>query len=341
MPVAPHLGHAIILKVTTTAPASLHSRGIFAITIVGVLGVLVSFASTVIAFVGIESAAGTPMLHGADNELGYPSSAFSMALFVIALTIGAAQLAGASISPAWWRALATVFALGVVFQLWAAYLAFTWLLAAQFILMLLLFALTLPRLKRDGRPLELGMFLAVASVAGFFAAFRLTVDKVGTFTTPDIAPSCNVSVLVQCGKNLASWQGSLFGFPNPLLGVGGWMALFVIAVLIISGVTFARWFWIALNVGISAALAFVIWLITESIFDLSTLCPWCMATWSVVIPSFWLITLHNLRSGYIPVSARFRRLAAAAYGFVPLITLLSYIVVAVIAQMRLDLINHL
>jgi len=270
-----------------------------------------------------------------------------MALFVIALTVGAARFAGADISPSWWRALATIFAVGVVFQFWAAYLAVvaqlsvTWLLAAELVLMALVFALTLAHLRRDGRPLELGMFLAVASVAGFFSAFRLTVDKVGTFTTPDIAPSCNVSVLVQCGKNLASWQGSLFGFPNPLLGVGGWMALFVIAVLIISGAAFARWFWISLNVGITLALAFVIFLITESIFALGTLCPWCMATWSVVIPSFWLITLYNLKSGHLRAPARLRSFGTAAYGFVPLITLVSYVVVAVIAQVQLDVIHRL
>ncbi len=326
---------------TTTAPAPLPRRGILALTLAGALGVAVSFASTVIAFVGIESASGIPKLTGADNELGYPSSAFSMALFVIALTVGAARFAGADISPSWWRALATIFAVGLVFQVWAAYLSFTWLLAAQLVLMAVVFGLTVPHLRRDGRPLELGMFLAVASVAGFFAAFRLTVDKVGTFTTPDVAPSCNVSVLVQCGKNLASWQGSLFGFPNPLLGVGGWMALFVIAVLIISGVSFARWFWIALNVGITLALAFVIFLITESIFVLGTLCPWCMATWSVVIPSFWLISLFNLKSGHVPVPARLRSIAATAYGFIPLITLVSYIVVALIAQLQLDVIHRL
>jgi uncharacterized membrane protein len=335
------LAHAIILRVTTTPPTFLLRRGILALTIAGGVGVLVSFASTVIAFVGIESAAGIPKLIGADNELGYPSSAFSMALFVIALAIGAAQLAGASLSPAWWRALSTIFAVGVVFQIWAAYLAFTWLLAVQLLLMTLIFALTVPRLHRDGRPLEIGMFLAVASVAGFFAAFRLTVDKVGTFTTPDIAPSCNISVLVQCGTNLKSWQGSLFGFPNPLLGIGGWMALFVIAVLIISGVSFARWFWNATNVGVTLALALVIWLITESIFELHTLCPWCMATWSVVIPTFWLVTFYNLKTEHIPVPASIRKLAEAAYSFVPLITLLSYVVVAIIAQLRLDVINHL
>jgi len=327
--------------VTTTPPTFLLRRGIPTLTAVGAFGVGVSFASTAVSFAGIESASGIPRLIGADIELGYPSSAFSMALFVIALTVGVAQLAGAVISPAWWRALATIFAVGVVFQVWTAYLAFTWLLAAQLVLMAVVFALTVPRLRRDGRPLELGIFLAVASVAGFFAAFRLTIDKVGTFTTPNIAPSCNISVLVQCGTNLKSWQGSLFGFPNPLLGVGGWMALFVIATLIISGVSFARWFWIAINVGVTLALAFVIWLIYTSIFELHTLCPWCMATWSVVIPSFWLVTFYNLKTGHIPVPTSIRRIAAAAYSYVPLITLLSYVIVAIIAQLRLDLINHL
>lgn len=326
---------------TPNSPEYRQLRSGILLASLGAVGVLVSFVGTVISFVGLETASGIPKLVGADNELGYPSSAFSMAIFVVALTVGAAQLARASVSPGWWRALGTVFAVGVVFEVWAAYLSFTWLLAAQLVLMALVFAVTVPRLRRDGRPLELGMFLAVASVVGFFAAFRLTVDKVGTFTTPDVAPTCNVSVLVQCGKNLQSWQGSLFGFPNPLLGIGGWLALFMIAVFIISGVTFARWFWITLNVGITGALALVIWLITESIFDLGTLCPWCMATWSVTIPAFWLITLYNLKSGAFRVPERARRAFAAAYGYVPLITLLSYIVVAVIAQVRLDVLNRL
>ena len=330
------------------SPTELRSRrGILALTIVGAVGVVVSFASTAVAFAGLKAAKGIPKLVGADNELGYPSSAFSMALFVLVLTVGAAQLAGALISPAWWRALATIFAVAVVFQLWAAYLALvaqlaiTVALVAQLVLMALVFALTVPRLRRDGRPLELGIFLAVASIAGFFSAFRLTVDKVGTFTEPDVAPSCNVSFLVQCGKNLASWQGSLFGFPNPVIGIGGWSALFMIAVLIISGVSFARWFWIAINVGITLALAFVIFLITESIFGLGTLCPWCMATWSVVIPSFWLISLYNLKAAHLPVHARLRSLATVAYGYVPLITLVSYVIVAAIAQMQLDVIHRL
>lgn len=302
---------------------------------------LVSFGSTVFTLLGLENATGVPKLVGADNELGYPSSAFSAVLFVIILTVTVAQLAGSSISPAWWRALCTALAIGVVFQTWAAYLNLSWFLAAQLLLMLLVFAFALLRLKSSGPALGLGIILAVASAVGFFAAFRLTVEKVATLTAPDIAPSCNVSVLVQCGKNLVSWQGSLLGFPNPLLGIMGWMALFMIAVLIIGGVTLPRWFWITQSIGITAALAFSIWLIIQSIFVLGTLCPWCMVTWAMVIPIFWLITLHTLKSGYFSSSQVVKRAAAAAYGFVPLITLLCFVAVAALAQVRLDLINHL
>jgi hypothetical protein len=112
--------------------------------------------------------------------------------------------------PAWWRALATIFAVeGLVFEICrclpvAFRLPVAWLLAAQLVLMAMVFRAV--RAFVDGRPSNWD-FLAVASVAGFFAAFRLTVDKVGTFTTPDVAPSCNVSVLVQWQEPSSSWAG--------------------------------------------------------------------------------------------------------------------------------------
>jgi uncharacterized membrane protein len=315
--------------------------GTIVLTAVGALGVLTSFIATVAAFVGLESSAGTPKLIGADNELGYPSSAFAMVIFVLALAIGAAQLSGARLPQGWWTALVVVFSVGVVFVLWAAYLAFTWLLLVQLLLMAVALAVAISRFQPNGSFAVLGVSLTVLSIIGFFAAFRLTMDKVGTFTNPTVAPSCNASPLVQCGKNLGSWQGSLFGFPNPLLGVGGWTAVFVIGALILGGVSFARWFWIAMNIGVAGALALVVWLIYQSIFVIGTLCPWCMVTWAVTIPAFWLVTLHNLRSGNFPVPARARSFFAGAFTFIPLITLICFIVIALIAQVRMDWIHRL
>jgi hypothetical protein len=72
---------------------------------------------------------------------------------------------------------------------------------------------------------------------------------------------------------------------------------------------------------------------------LGILCPWCMVTWAVTILLFWLVTLRNVRLGYFGV--RMARVFGPAYGWVPLITVASYIAVAVVAQLRLDALSYL
>jgi len=189
------------------------------------------------------------------------------------------------------------------------------------------------------RPVALGIFFIVAGVIGWYAAFALTIEKFVTLTNPTEALGCDFSVLVQCRANLESWQGSLFGFPNPVIGLAAWIAPIVVGVALLSGARFARWFWVLFNLGVVAALAFVLWLISQSVFVLGTLCPWCMVTWSVTIPLFWALTLYNLREGTIPVPERARRVAGSLYSWVAVITLASYLVVAVVAQLRLDVLG--
>ena len=191
------------------------------------------------------------------------------------------------------------------------------------------------------RPVALGIFFIVAGVIGWYAAFALTIEKFVTLTNPTEALGCDFSVLVQCRANLESWQGSLFGFPNPVIGLAAWIAPVVVGVALLSGARFARWFWVLFNLGVVAALAFVLWLISQSVFVLGTLCPWCMVTWSVTIPLFWALTLYNLREGTIPVPERARRVAGSLYSWVAVITLASYLVVAVVAQLRLDVLGSL
>ncbi|NQX27572.1 vitamin K epoxide reductase family protein [Microbacteriaceae bacterium VKM Ac-2854] len=191
------------------------------------------------------------------------------------------------------------------------------------------------------RPVTLAVLLIVLGVIGWFAAFTLTVEKFEALENPGAALGCDFSLLVQCSANLDSWQGSLLGFPNPILGLAGWIAPIAVGVALLAGARFDRWFWITFNVGVAAALGFVIWLISQSIFVLGTLCPWCMLTWSVTIPLFWLVTLRNLREGVLPASERIRRIAGAAYGWIPFITVVCYLVIAIIAQVRLDVLSYI
>ncbi len=190
------------------------------------------------------------------------------------------------------------------------------------------------------RPTALAVFLIVAGIIGFLAAFALTLDKIHLLQNPNAQLDCNFNVLIGCGKNLNSQQGSLFGFPNPILGLAGWTATIAVGVGIFAAGRFARWYWLLFNLGVVGALALVIFLITASVTVLNILCPWCMVTWAVTIPTFWAVTLYNLREGHIPVPASARRLFGTLYSWVPLITVVSYAIVAIIAQIQLDWIHR-
>lgn len=199
----------------------------------------------------------------------------------------------------------------------------------------------MPRSEPYQRPTALAIFLIIAGAIGFAAAFTLTIDKIHLLQDPNAQLSCNFSVLIGCGTNLGSWQGSLFGFPNPLIGIAAWSVVITIGAAILAGARFARWFWIGLNIGMVGAIALVIWLIGQSIFVLDILCPWCMVTWSVTIPLFLAVTLYNLKAGNIPATASVRRAAAGAYSWLVVITLACYIVVAVIAQLKMDVLHRI
>lgn len=197
----------------------------------------------------------------------------------------------------------------------------------------------MPQHQTHTRPTALAIWLVIAGAVGWWAAFSLTMERFHLLADPDALASCDFSVLVQCTANLESWQGSVFGFPNPIVGLAGWVAPIVVGMAILARARFARWFWLLFELGLTFAFVFVIWLIGQSIFVLGTLCPWCMVTWVVTIPTFYAVTLHILRAGILPASESVRRGADGLMGWVPLLAVVSYAILAVIAQVRLDVLG--
>lgn len=197
--------------------------------------------------------------------------------------------------------------------------------------------MTQPPLVRRGLPIALTFI--ITGVIGWYAAFMLVLDKLSVLANPEVDLDCNISVIVQCGKNLGSWQGAILGFPNPILGVAGFVAPMAVGVALLAGASFARWFWISFNVGVLGAFAFCMWLAFQSIFVLGTLCPWCMLVWAATIPLFWTLTLSNARAGVFGVGMT--RAGAALLSWVPAITVAGYLSIAVVAQLRLDVLATL
>ncbi|MBC2644843.1 MULTISPECIES: vitamin K epoxide reductase family protein [unclassified Rhodococcus (in: high G+C Gram-positive bacteria)] len=151
----------------------------------------------------------------------------------------------------------------------------------------------------DGVPFarSLPWLLLIGGIVGLAAAFVLTVEKFALAADATYIPSCSLNPVLNCGSVMATEQASVFGFPNSLLGIAGFAVVAVTGAGLLAGARFARWYWLGLQAGVTAAAVFVHWLIVQSLYVIGALCPYCMAVWAVTIPIFWYVTLRNLHHG--------------------------------------------
>lgn len=147
--------------------------------------------------------------------------------------------------------------------------------------------------------------LIVAGIVGLICSFIITLDKMRLLENPNFVPNCNLNPIISCGSVMSSAQGSVFGFPNPWVGLAAFAVLLTIGVGMLAGATFKRWFWVGLQIGTVFGLAFVHWLFYESVYRIHALCPYCMAVWIVTITTFWYVLLYNFEKGYLVLPSKF------------------------------------
>jgi uncharacterized membrane protein len=139
--------------------------------------------------------------------------------------------------------------------------------------------------------------LLFSGIIGLFAAFTLMQDKVAILSDPNYVPSCNINPVLSCGSVIVTDQASIFGFANPIIGLMTYSVVIALAVLLISRVVLPNWVWLGLNLGAFGGLAFVVWLIFQSLYVIEALCPWCMVAWVGTILIFWVSTAENAKAG--------------------------------------------
>lgn len=146
--------------------------------------------------------------------------------------------------------------------------------------------------------------LISGGIVGWAAAFALTLERIRVAENPDATLSCDVSPFISCKSVMLTWQAKLLGFPNPLIGLAAFFAPILIGVAILAGAKFAKWFWQLFTLGMLGGFAFVIWLFSQSLFDIGALCPYCMVAWAGMIPMFWKQFLYVASEGIIPVPVK-------------------------------------
>ncbi|MEZ7131112.1 vitamin K epoxide reductase family protein [Nonomuraea sp. AD125B] len=147
------------------------------------------------------------------------------------------------------------------------------------------------------------------------ASFVLSVDALRLAADPAADLSCDINSVVSCGTVGSSWQAHLFGFPNAFLGLVCEPVVITIATAALGGARFPRWFMCAAQVVYTLGLVFAYWLLSQSMYVIGALCPWCLLV-TVSTTLVWSTLTHvNIRDGnlYLPRRAQgaLRRAVAA------------------------------
>lgn len=186
-----------------------------------------------------------------------------------------------------------------------------------------------------GRPVPLrpfGVGLVVLGGIGLLAAFTLVVDKVRLLEDPAYTPSCNFNPVLSCGSVMRTDQASVFGFPNPLLGLVGFSVVVTVGFVLATGTRVPGRLLTGLAGGAALGLAFVHWLAFQSLYRINALCPWCLVVWAVTIPIAVWSVLVALRLD-LP-DGRGRRVAEAVWSVRYLVVLAWYLLAVVLALVR-------
>ncbi|MDG4825080.1 vitamin K epoxide reductase family protein [Asanoa sp. WMMD1127] len=171
--------------------------------------------------------------------------------------------------------------------------------------------------------------LTVGGACGVVASAVLVVEKMRLLADPTYRPSCSINPILSCESVMTTPQAEIFGFPNPVLGLVAFPVVAALGAAVLTGIQLNRLFWLGLQAGGLGGVAFVHWLIVQSLYRIGALCPYCMVVWVATIAIFWSVTVHNLRTGQLrpPRSlAPVARLALAGHTFVLLLWYLTIVV---------------
>lgn len=158
----------------------------------------------------------------------------------------------------------------------------------------------------------LGISLIITSLIAWIASGTLVLERLELFKDPTHIPTCDFGLFLSCSTIMKTAEAALFGFPNPFLGIVGFAITGTIGVILLltakhreQGLSILpRWFMIAIQLGVTAAMALVTFFWYTSVYTVMTLCPWCMVVWSMVIPMFLHITAYNAANGNLGGSLR-------------------------------------
>lgn len=185
-----------------------------------------------------------------------------------------------------------------------------------------------------------GLMLA-GGIAALIAAFTLTLEKFHLYEDPNAVLSCSINLVLNCSTVMQTWQSSVFGFPNMVIGLMAYSVIITFALAGLAGVKFPRWWFILAQLGFLGGTIFAYWLFFQSVYAIEVLCPWCLIVTTSTTIIFSSLLHYNLKENMFRLSAKkdalVQKFLAGGYHQMVVLAWIALMVVLVFLKFGQDL----
>lgn len=180
-----------------------------------------------------------------------------------------------------------------------------------------------------------------AATLGLLASLVLSVEALVLAKNSNAVLSCSLNAVVDCAAVANHWSASLLGFPNSFIGLVAMPVVMTIAMSIIAGVKYPKWFMRATQAGAIAGLLFAFWMLYMSFAVIGIFCPWCLVFDAMMIVMFFGVTRYNVLWGYCPASKKLAKRIKPwfdkQYDILVMVSMIVIIIMAIIAKYGAEL----
>ena len=136
--------------------------------------------------------------------------------------------------------------------------------------------------------------LLVGSGLGLLASLALSIESLVLAKNSEAVLSCDLNSALSCSAVANHWSAAILGFPNSFIGLATLPVMITIAVALLAGTKFPKWFMQCAQGGVIAGLLFAFWMFGMSYLVIGALCPWCLTLDLGMILIFFGMTRYNV-----------------------------------------------
>lgn len=173
--------------------------------------------------------------------------------------------------------------------------------------------------------------MLIGSALGLLASFMLSIEALILAKNSHAVLSCDLNSVLSCSTVANHWSATILGFPNSFIGVMTLPVMVTIAVALLAGAKFPKWFMQAAQAGAIVGMVFAAWMFYMSYAEIGALCPWCLTLDAGMTLIFFGLTRYNILRKNISWRGA-QKFVSGGYDALIAVSVIVLVVVAIIAK---------